>query len=187
MIKFYLIITWLHFFQRFPMRISSSHPSISAAVEVTTEPESRLGLATLEPSIRHYFQHRLASPIHSKNIQYSDEMFLYILYNLYNVINPFPLTEHLLCSLAAYLADQNLAPQTIKSYLSALHKICSGWDQLLKGSPPRISTAHIFRAKIHASWTGYFFQPWEARYIFGPSLTQLSLAFSAWVNCYRSP
>ena len=87
----------------------------------------------------------------------------------YNVLNPFPLTEHLLCSFAAYLTDQTLAPQTIKSYLSALcnMQISLGppdpreqsslpilkWVQagisrarMLKGSPPRIRlpiTAHI--------------------------------------------
>ena len=35
-------------------------------------------------------------------------------------ITTFPLPEHTLCYYATYLADQNLAPQTIKSYLSAL-------------------------------------------------------------------
>ena len=39
--------------------------------------------------------------------------------NTYNVTSPFPLTEQLLCMYASYLADQQLTPQTIKSYLSA--------------------------------------------------------------------
>ena len=38
----------------------------------------------------------------------------------YNVSSPFPLSEQILCTYASYLADQHLAPQTIKSYLSAL-------------------------------------------------------------------
>ena len=38
----------------------------------------------------------------------------------YNVGDPFPATEQLLCSYAAYLADAGLAPQTIKSYLAAV-------------------------------------------------------------------
>ena len=38
----------------------------------------------------------------------------------FNITSPFPLSEHFLCAYAAYLADQHLAPQSIKSYLSAL-------------------------------------------------------------------
>ena len=79
----------------------------------------------------------------------------------YNVIQPFPLSEQLLCSFAAYLADQGLAPQTGKSYLSALRsmqislglpdprdqsslpilrRVQAGISRMrvLKGSPPRI-------------------------------------------------
>ena len=41
----------------------------------------------------------------------------------YNVWDPFPLTEHLLCSFVAFLADQGLAPQTGKSYLAALRSM----------------------------------------------------------------
>ena len=41
----------------------------------------------------------------------------------YNVLNPFPLSEQLLCTFAAFLADQGLAPQTIKSYLAAVRNI----------------------------------------------------------------
>lgn len=38
----------------------------------------------------------------------------------FNVHSPFPVTEHLLCCFAAFLADQGLAPQTGKSYLAAV-------------------------------------------------------------------
>jgi len=38
----------------------------------------------------------------------------------YHVSDPFPVTEFLLCSFAAYMADNGLAPQTIKSYLAAI-------------------------------------------------------------------
>ena len=38
----------------------------------------------------------------------------------YRVEVPFPVTEVLLCSFAAALADEGLAPQTIKSYLAAI-------------------------------------------------------------------
>ena len=39
---------------------------------------------------------------------------------LFNIGDPFPVTEQLLCSYAAYLADAGLAPQSIKSYLAAI-------------------------------------------------------------------
>lgn len=38
----------------------------------------------------------------------------------YNIWNPFPLTEEIMCAFVAYLAEQGLAPQTGKAYLSAL-------------------------------------------------------------------
>ena len=39
------------------------------------------------------------------------------------VHSPFPVSEQLLCCFAAYLADQGLAPQTGKSYLSAIRSM----------------------------------------------------------------
>ena len=38
----------------------------------------------------------------------------------FNVGDPFPVTEQLLCSYAAYLAEVDLAPQSIRSYLAAI-------------------------------------------------------------------
>ena len=38
----------------------------------------------------------------------------------FNVADPFPVTEHLLCAFAAFMADGGLASQTIKSYLAAV-------------------------------------------------------------------
>ena len=48
----------------------------------------------------------------------------------YHVLDPFPVTECLLCSFAASLADEGLVPQTVKSYLAA---ICN--TQLSLGLP----------------------------------------------------
>ena len=87
----------------------------------------------------------------------------------YSIFTPFPLTEQILCTFAAFLADQNLAPQTVKSYLAAvrntqislgfpdprdqsslpmLKRIQSGIARLrmLKGKTPRVRlpiTPHI--------------------------------------------
>ena len=38
----------------------------------------------------------------------------------YHVHDPFPVSENLLCSFAAFMADEGLAPQTVKSYLAAI-------------------------------------------------------------------
>lgn len=40
--------------------------------------------------------------------------------NRFEVPDPFPVTEHLLCSFAAFMADSGLATQTVKSYLAAI-------------------------------------------------------------------
>ena len=97
----------------------------------------------------------------------------------YNVTQPFPLTEQILCTFAAYLADQGLAPQTGKSYLSALRnmqislglpdprdqsslpilkRVQAGISRIrvLKGSPPRI------RLPITVSILGAIHQSLEA-------------------------
>ena len=92
----------------------------------------------------------------------------------YNIFTPFPLTEQLLCTFAASLADQGLAPQTIKSYLSAvrnmqislglpdprdqssmpmLKRVQAGIARLrmLKGTAPRVRlpiTPHVL-SRIH--------------------------------------
>lgn len=41
----------------------------------------------------------------------------------YNVMSPFPVSEYTLCCFAAYLADEGLAPQTVKSYQSAVRNM----------------------------------------------------------------
>ena len=41
----------------------------------------------------------------------------------YHITNPFPLTEHLMCYYASFLADQGLATHTVKGYLSALRNM----------------------------------------------------------------
>jgi hypothetical protein len=133
----------------------------------TAKPGGRMDLAALETSVQGYFQHGLAP---STQKMYSSAMKRFHTFcATYTVTTPFPLSEHLLCSFAAYLADQNLAPQTIKSYLSALRntqislglpdpreqsslpilkRVQAGISRIrmLKGSPPRIRlpiTAHI--------------------------------------------
>ena len=91
------------------------------------------------PSVQHYFQEGLAP---STRKAYNSAMKRFWGFcELYNVVDPFPVTEHLLCAFAAHLADAGLAGQTIKAYLAAVRN-----TQLSMGLPPRskgaIVTAH---------------------------------------------
>ena len=128
----------------------------------------------LELSIQRYFQQGLV-PSTQKAYQAAIKRFHSFCVR-YNVHQPFPLSEQLLCSFAVYLADQGLAPRTGKSYLSALRnmqislglpdprdqsslpilkRVQAGISRmkLLRGSPPRIRlpiTVPILQA-IHSS------------------------------------
>lgn len=75
----------------------------------------------MAPSVRHYFQLGLA-PSTQKMYQAAMKRF-HAFCLKYSIATPFPLTEQLLCSFAAFLADQELAPQTIKSYLAAVRNM----------------------------------------------------------------
>ena len=60
--------------------------------------------------------------------------------------DPFPFTETVLCSFAAYLADQGLSPQTIKSYLAGVRNM-----QLSLGLPdPRDQSSLPILKRVQA-------------------------------------
>lgn len=64
----------------------------------------------------------------------------------YNVSDPFPVTEHLLCCYSAYLAEEGLAPQSIKSYLAAVRS-----TQLSLGLPdPREQSSLPILKRVQA-------------------------------------
>ena len=64
----------------------------------------------------------------------------------FNVTAPFPVTEHLLCCFAAYLADQGLASQTGSSYLAAVRNM-----QISLGLPdPRDSSSLLILKRVQA-------------------------------------
>ena len=64
----------------------------------------------------------------------------------FNVLNPFPVNETLLCSFAAYLADEGLAQQTGKSYLAAVRNM-----QLSLGLPdPREQSSMPVLKRVQA-------------------------------------
>ena len=87
----------------------------------------------MAPAVQRYFQEGLAA---STRWTYEAAMRRFHSFcTLFCIHAPFPVTEQLLCSFAAYLADQGLSPQTIKGYLAAVQN-----TQISLGFPdPRIS------------------------------------------------
>ncbi len=81
----------------------------------------RLDLSCLAPSIQRYFHGWLASST-QKTYGAALRRF-YTFCTTFNVSTPFPVTEHLLCTFASFLADQGLAPQTGKAYISAVQSM----------------------------------------------------------------
>ena len=76
----------------------------------------------MAPSIQRYFQEGLAPSTHRT---YSAALKRFHKFCVqYSVMNPFPVTEHLLCCFAAFLADQCLAPQTGQSYSTVFKLVC---------------------------------------------------------------
>ena len=72
----------------------------------------------MAPAVRQYFQEGLAA---STRRTYDAAMRkFYAFCTLSHIHTPFPIMEHILCSFAAHIADQGLAPQTIKGYLLAI-------------------------------------------------------------------
>ena len=61
----------------------------------------------------------------------------------YQVYNPLPVTELLLCQFSAFLANQGLSPQTVKVYLAAIRNL-----QLSLGLPDPHDTSALPRLKL---------------------------------------
>ena len=87
----------------------------------------------------------------------------------YKVGDPFPATEQLLCSYAAYLANRDLAPQIIKSYLAAVRDM-----QISIGLPdPRYQSSLPILKRVQAGINrarGSDNQPREVRLPITPHL-----------------
>ena len=84
-------------------------------------PASQLDLTAMAPSVQHYFRQDLAQ---STQKTYGSAMRLFCAFCIkFNVHSPFPATKHVMCCFAAHLADEGLAAQTVKSYLSAVRNM----------------------------------------------------------------
>ena len=103
---------------RGPPSRRTANISAAASTGLTPGPNPRLGLSSLAPSVQHYFQEGLAP---STRRSYDSAMKKFSTFcDRFQVSDPFPVTEHLLCSFAAFMADSGLATQTVKSYIAAI-------------------------------------------------------------------
>ena len=75
----------------------------------------------MAPAVQRYFEAGLAPATHRSYMAGTRRFQQFC--TRYNIDTPFPVTEHRLCCFAAYLADDGLAPQSIKSYLSAVRNL----------------------------------------------------------------
>ena len=121
---------------------------------------SRLDLGIMAPSVQRYFQSCLAP---STQRTYAGALRRFHSFCTHiNVYDPFPVSELLLCSFAAYLADQGLSPQSIKTYLAAVRSV-----QISLGLPdPRDQSSLPILKRVQAgiSWCRlYRKQPTKVR------------------------
>ena len=122
---------------------------------------------------------------------------------MHHVVSLFPICEHTLCCFASHLAEEGLAPQTVKSYLSAVRNF-----QLSLGLPDTryqsslpvlkrvlagISRAYADRNKATPRSLSRSLPEYTTRYSClrarrapssGPLLRLPSLGFSAWASCW---
>ena len=104
-----------------PLSRSAPHSNTSATAGTHPGSPGGLVISSLDQSVQHYFQLGLA-PSTQKVYQAAMKRF-HSFCCKFSVFNPFPVTEHLLCSFIAYLADEGLSPQTCKSYLAAVRNM----------------------------------------------------------------
>ena len=103
-----------------------------------------MDLSNLAPSVQRYFQAGLAPATH-KTYHAAMKRFHNFCIK-YSIANPFPVSEKILYSFATYLADDNLAPQTGKTYLSAVRN-----TQLSLGLPdPREASSMPILKRVQA-------------------------------------
>ena len=98
----------------------------------------------MAPSVRRYFREGLA-PSTRQSYDSASKRF-HTFCTLYNIMSPFPVTEHLLCCFAAHLVDEGLSPQTVKAYLAGVRNM-----QLSLGLPdPRDQSSLPLLRRVQA-------------------------------------
>ena len=108
-------------FYRTCQQPTASHSHLSPAAQPSSKPPGRLGVGAMASSFQRYFQQGLApSTLRTYNAAMK---LLYAFCTKFNVVSPFPVSEHLMCCFAAFLADEGLALQAGKGYLAAVRSM----------------------------------------------------------------
>ena len=131
-----------------PIGIQPPHPVTSWT---SCSIHRQIGPLQPGPSVQRYFQDGLA-PSTQKTYAAALRRFHTICLK-FNVGSPFPVSEHMLCCFASFLADQGLAPQTGKGYLSAIQsmQISLGLpDPREQSSLPLLKRVQAGISQVHA-------------------------------------
>ena len=95
-------------------------------LETLVDTSGGLDVTNLDTLLQGYFRNGLAPSTHRS---YDCALRRFNSFCVqYNVSDPFPVTEKLLCYFSTKLANDGLAPQTIKVYLSAIRSTRCPWD-----------------------------------------------------------
>ena len=81
-------------------------------------PKHGLDISTLDEAVRYFCEKGLAQST-NKTYQSALRKF-YNFCSSYSIVSPFPVSEAMLCYFSTHLAQQNLSPQTIKTYLAGI-------------------------------------------------------------------
>ena len=113
----YPVIVSSPFFQRSPRPLLVQFRSTTPH-QSPVEPPGRLYTSALAGAVQKYFEQGLA-PSTRKTYAAASKRF-YNFCSMYHVLSSFPICEYALCCFASHLAEERLAPQTVKAYLSAV-------------------------------------------------------------------
>ena len=99
------------FLSKVPEADRQPTPTSSHLLDLLLNPQASTDLSSLAPSVQRYFQDGLAP---STQKTYAAALRCFHTFCLkFNVVSPFPVSEHFLCCFASFLADQGLAPQRL--------------------------------------------------------------------------
>ena len=108
------------FLSKVPQASSTPVALPSTLIELLLD-HTGLDLSSLAGSVQRYFEEGLAP---NTRRSYDSAMKKFNKFcTQYHIPDPFPVTEHLLCCFAAYMADEGLAPQTGQSYMAAVRNV----------------------------------------------------------------
>ena len=140
----YPVIGLRHFSQRFPKRPKNRHQSLCNSLSITGS-KARLDITQLDTVVQFYCVKGLAD---STQKTYRVALNRYSQFCTMYSVNPFPVSESLLCYFVASLARHGLTPAKIRTYLAGVRhaQIMRGFEEPRQHSTlPRL---HLLQAGV---------------------------------------